>query len=173
MSAENNAAVARAWAQAAWVQHDLDAAAQYLAPDWVGHYAGIGDAHGVDGFKRIGGAYLRAFPDLTITVHDAFGDADRLVRRVTYAGTHQGVFLGLAPTGRQIQVEATVILRMTDGRIVEEWATENLLGLLQQLGAVPAFQDAALEPLPLNARRSELDQRRPEHDTTPGRTSHG
>jgi predicted ester cyclase len=144
MSAEDNAAVARAWAQAAWLQHDLNAAAQYLAPDWVGHYAGIGDAHGVDGFKRIAGAYLRAFPDLTITVHDAFGDADRLVRRVSFTGTHRGVFLGVSPTGRQIQVEATVILRMTGGRIVEEWATENLLGLLQQLGAVRTFQlDAA------------------------------
>jgi steroid delta-isomerase-like uncharacterized protein len=140
ISAEDNAAVARAWAQAAWVQHDLEAAAQYLAPDWVGHYAGIGDAHGVDGFKQIAQAYLRAFPDLTITVDDAFGDGEKLVRRVSYAGTHQGVFLGVPPTGRQIQVEATVVLHMKGGRIVEEWATENLLGLLQQLGAVPAFQ---------------------------------
>ena len=146
MSAEDNAALARAWAQAAWQQHDLDAAARYLAPDWVGHYAGIGDAQGVDDFKRIAGAYLRAFPDLAMAVHDALGDGDRVMRRVSFTGTHQGVFLGVLPTGRQIRVDGTVILRITDGKIAEEWVTENLLGLLQQLGAIPSFElDAAAD----------------------------
>jgi steroid delta-isomerase-like uncharacterized protein len=144
MSTEENAAVARAWAQAAWQQHDLDAAAEYLAPDWVGHYAGIGEVQGVDGFKRVAAAYLRAFPDLAIAVHDALGDGDRIVRRVSFTGTHQGPFLGVPATGRQIRVEGTVILRIVGGQIAEEWVTENLLGLLQQLGAVPKFDlDAA------------------------------
>jgi steroid delta-isomerase-like uncharacterized protein len=140
MPAEDNAAVARAWAQATWIQHDLEAAALYLASDWVGHYAGIGEARGLEGFKRIAGAYLRAFPDMRITVHDALADGDKVVRRVSFSGTHQGTFLGTAPTGRPIQVEGTVILRIADGKISEEWVTENLLGLLQQLGAVPSFE---------------------------------
>ena len=81
---------------------------------------------------------------MQITVHDALADGDKVVRRVTFSGTHQGTFLGIAPTGRPIEVEATVILRIEGGRIAEEWVTENLLGLLQQLGAVPSFQlDAA------------------------------
>ena len=144
MSAKGNAAVARTWAQAAWLEHDLEAAAQYLAPDWVGHHAGLGDAQGVDGFKRIAGAYLRAFPDLAITIHDAVADGEKVVRRVSFTGTQQGVFLGVPPTGRQIRVEGTVILRITGGKIAEEWVTENLLGLLQQLGAIPSFElDAA------------------------------
>ena len=73
MPFQDNAAVARAWAQAAWIQHDLEAAAAYLAPEWVGHYAGIGEAHGGEDFKRVAGAYLRAFPDLHISLHDAPG----------------------------------------------------------------------------------------------------
>jgi steroid delta-isomerase-like uncharacterized protein len=144
MAAEDNAAVARAWAQATWIQHDLEAAVRYLAPDWVGHYAGVGEARGLEGFKRIAGAYLRAFPDIHITVHDALADGDKVVRRVTFSGTHKGTFLGIAPTGRPIEVEGTVILRIECGRIAEEWVTENRLGLFQQLGAVPSFQlDAA------------------------------
>ena len=145
MAAEDNAAVARAWAQATWIQHDLEAAVRYLAPDWVGHYAGIGEARGLEGFKRIAGAYLRAFPDMRITVHDALADGDKVVRRVSFSGTHQGSFLGIAPTGRPIQVDGTVILRIAGGKIAEEWVTENLLGLLQQLGVVPSFQ---LDPAP-------------------------
>jgi hypothetical protein len=85
-------------------------------------------------------AHLRAFPDIGITVLDAFADGDKVVRRVSFTGSHRGAFLGIAPTGRQIQVEGTVILRITGGKIAEEWMTENLLGLLQQLGAVPNFE---------------------------------
>ena len=65
---------------------------------------------------------------------------------MSFTGTHQAVFLGVPPTGRQIRVEGTVILRITGGKIAEEWVTENLLGLLQQLGAIPSFElDAAAE----------------------------
>ena len=46
MAAEDNAAIVRGWAQAAYNQHDLEAAAQFLAPDWVGHWAGLGEEHG-------------------------------------------------------------------------------------------------------------------------------
>jgi hypothetical protein len=59
--------------EAAWIQHDLEAAAAYLAPEWVDHYAGICEAHGGEDFKRVAGAYLRAFPDLHISLHDAPG----------------------------------------------------------------------------------------------------
>lgn len=68
---EENAAIVRGWAQAAFNQHDLDAAAQFLAPDWVVHWAGLGEEHGEEGFRRLAGAYLRAFPDMQIGVDDA------------------------------------------------------------------------------------------------------
>jgi len=139
MSSDDNAAIARRWAEAAFIQHDLDAAARFVAPDWIGHWAGVGEEHGVEGFKRLAGAYLRAFPDLQITVHDVLTDGDKVVRRVSFTGTHQGPFLGIPPTGRAVRGEGIVILRIADGKIAEEWEMSNLLGLLQQLGAVPSF----------------------------------
>ena len=139
MTAMDHADIVRGWAQAAFNQHDLDAAAQFLAPDWVGHWAGLGTEHGVAGFKRLAGAYLRAFPDLQIRVEDALTDGDRVVRRVSWTGTHQGPFLGVAPTGRDVRGEGIVIMRIANGKIAEEWEMSNLLGLLQQLGAVPHF----------------------------------
>jgi steroid delta-isomerase-like uncharacterized protein len=139
MAAEDNAAIVRGWAQAAFNQHDLEAAAQFLAPDWVGYWAGLGQERGVEGFKRLAGAYLQAFPDMQIRVEDALADGDRVVRRVTWTGTHRGRFLGIAPTGRPVRGEGTVIMRIADGKIAEEWEMSNLLGLLQQLGAVPKF----------------------------------
>jgi predicted ester cyclase len=139
MPVEENEAVARAWARATFVQHDLDAGAAYLAPDWAGHWVGFGEGRGVEGFKRLAGAYLRAFPDLAIAVEDALSAGDKVVRRISFTATHQGPFLGIAPTGRRVRGQGTVILRIRDGRIAEEWEMSNLLGLLQQLGAVPSF----------------------------------
>jgi steroid delta-isomerase-like uncharacterized protein len=139
MTEQDNRAVARGWAQAAFVRHDLDAAMAFLTDDWVGHWAGMPDAHGHEGFKRLAGEYLTGFPDMEITVEDALEIGDRVVRRISFTGTHRGPFLGVPPTGRRVVGRATVILRIRDGKIAEEWEMSDLLGLLQQLGAVPAF----------------------------------
>jgi predicted ester cyclase len=53
----------------------------------------------VESFQRLAGAYIHAFPDMQITVEDALADRDRVVRRVSWTGTHQGPFLGLHPQG--------------------------------------------------------------------------
>jgi predicted ester cyclase len=67
-----------------------------------------------------------------------------VVRRVSWTSTHQGLFLGVVATGRRVRGDGIVIIRLADAEIVEEWEMSNLLGLLQQLGAVPHFSmDAA------------------------------
>jgi steroid delta-isomerase-like uncharacterized protein len=135
----DTAAVAREWASAAWNQHDLDAAAALLAPDWVGHFAGLGDVYGHDGFKRVAREFLQAFPDMHIFVDDAVADGDKVVRRVSWSATHTGTFLGVPPSGRCVNASEMVILRILHGKIAELWDVADLLGLLQQLGAVPVF----------------------------------
>jgi steroid delta-isomerase-like uncharacterized protein len=143
MSMQDNVAIARGWAQAAFHRHDLEAAAEFLAPDWIGHWVGMPEGHGVAGFRRLAGEYLSAFPDMEITVEDALDACDKVVRRVSWTATHRGTFLGVPPTGRRVQGRGIVLLRMSDGKIAEEWEMSNLLGLLQQLGAVPAFPPSA------------------------------
>jgi steroid delta-isomerase-like uncharacterized protein len=146
MADDDNAAVARRWAQAAFDQHDLAAAAAFLAPDWVGHWGGMPEGRGADGFRRLASAYLAAFPDMRIAVEDALADGDKLVRRVSWTATHLGPFLGVPATGRRVRGQGIVILRIADGKIAEEWEMSDLLGLLQQLGAVPAFPVDATAP---------------------------
>jgi steroid delta-isomerase-like uncharacterized protein len=163
MAGGDHGELVRAWAQATFNQHDLDAAARFLAPDWVGHWAGLAEEHGTEGFKRLAGAYVRAFPDMQITVEDALADGDRVVRRVSWTGTHQGLFLGIAPTGRRVRGEGTVILRIADGTIAEEWECSNLLGLLQQLGAVPSFSLDSASAEPTGAGEAFASRRPPAH----------
>ena len=72
----------------------------------------------------------------------------KVVRRVSFSGTHQGRFLGIAPTGRPIQVEGTVILRIVDGKISEEWVTENPTWFIDLCNTVCAAV-APADPFPL------------------------
>jgi predicted ester cyclase len=62
-------------------------------------------------------------------------EADRVVTRLTFEGTHRGPFRGIEPTGRRVRFGAIRIYRLSDGKVVETWAHQDALGLLQQLRA--------------------------------------
>ncbi len=87
-----------------------------------------------EGIKRLFAMLRMAFPDLHISIEDQLAEGDKVVARVTLRGTHQGDFLGIAPTHRQIAYEAIDISRFADGRMVEHWGIPDYLTLLQQLG---------------------------------------
>ncbi len=63
---------------------------------------------------------------------------DRVVVRWIGRGDHVGELMGVPPTGATIAVEAITLLRCANGKIAEEWTVWDALGLLQQVGAVPA-----------------------------------
>ena len=77
--------------------------------------------------------YLTAFPDARFTVEDELAEGDRVVSRSTLRGTHQGEFMGIPPTGKPVTVTG-----MSIDRIVEGWLNFDGLGMLQQLGVIPA-----------------------------------
>lgn len=93
---------------------------------------------GSEGLKRASEAFRIGFPDRRVVVEDAFSEGDKVAVRVRQQGTHQGVFQGLNATGKQVNVTAIAIFRVVNGKIAEEWLSSDRLGLLQQLGAIPA-----------------------------------
>jgi steroid delta-isomerase-like uncharacterized protein len=78
-----------------------------------------------------------AFPDFHAEIHWQAAEGDLVTTYKTYHGTHQGDFLGLAPTGRKIHFETVDAMRVRDGKITEHWGVANLFSLMQQLGADP------------------------------------
>jgi predicted ester cyclase len=74
-----------------------------------------------------------AFPDLHINLEDLVAEADRVVVRLTFEGHHRGRFRGIEPTGRAVRFGAIRIYRLADGKVVEMWAEQDALGLVQQL----------------------------------------
>jgi predicted ester cyclase len=83
------------------------------------------------------GLYLGAFPDGQATVEDLLADGDKVVARVSFRGTHQGGFRGIAPSGKQVTVIGIHIFRIANGKVVEHWGLMDRLAALQQLGVVP------------------------------------
>jgi uncharacterized protein YhfF len=74
-----------------------------------------------------------AFPDLHTDIEDLIAERDRVVARLSFRGTHQGEFRGIAPTGRAVRFTAIRIYRIADCKIVESWASQDAPGLLNQM----------------------------------------
>ena len=78
-----------------------------------------------------------AFPDHHLTILDQIAEGDKVVTRVTFHGTHQGPFNGIAATGKQVEWSGIAMDRIADGKVVEMWHVQNTAGLMQQIGAPP------------------------------------
>ncbi len=133
----SNVAAVRA-AVDAWNAHDLDRYLPAYQPDVKLH----GFPEGVEDAATLGAffsGFWQAVPDASIEVGDVFEAGDRVAARLTITGTHEGELLGVPATGRPITLEVLTILRFDDdGRIAERWNVSDYLGLLQQVGAIPA-----------------------------------
>jgi steroid delta-isomerase-like uncharacterized protein len=92
------------------------------------------DKPGVRAFYE---ALVAAFPDSRLELHEIIGTDERLACRYTLTGRHEGDFMGVPPTGRQIALPGITILHFREGACVERWAYADTLGLLVQLGAIP------------------------------------
>ena len=75
----------------------------------------------IETFRQFAADTHATFPNMRITVEDMIAEGDRVAARVTMRGTHRGEFLGMAPTGKRVQVRAMDIFRIADGKIVEHW----------------------------------------------------
>ena len=87
---------------------------------------------------QVGKMFWGAFSDSHYTIEDQVGEGDKVATRMTWRATHTGDFQGLPPTGKQIAVSGITITRIKDGKIVEHWPSIDQLGMMQQLGVIPA-----------------------------------
>jgi steroid delta-isomerase-like uncharacterized protein len=137
MSTEENKVLALRFVEEVINQGKMATIDELIAADAVDHSLPPGIPPAREGVKLFLGMIRAAFPDIHETVEDTLAEGDRVVTRSTWRGTHQGAFLGIAPTGKQVSVTAIDISRVAAGKFVEHWQTADNLGLLQQLGVIP------------------------------------
>ena len=140
MSTEDNKALVRRFFQEFWNQKNLAIADELLAANFVDHTPGSppGLPPGPEGFKQFASVYFTAFPDLRLTIEEMVAEGDEVVTRWTSHATHSGNFIGIPPTGKSTSITGITINRIVEGKAVETWTNFDMLGLLQQLGVVPA-----------------------------------
>jgi steroid delta-isomerase-like uncharacterized protein len=134
MSKENEALVRR-YVEEVYDQRKLEVVDEIFAPEFTLHDPDLpGGAHGPEGIKRIVETFVGGFPDLQVILEDEFSTGDKVVTRWTSRGTHRGELMGIAPTGKRIDVTAVGIWRVANGKIAEAWLVYDAFGMLQQLG---------------------------------------
>ena len=119
-------------------QKDLHAFEAYFSQNLKDHALPPGVPEGFEGRKLFYLAMLAAFPDMQVKIEDVFGEDDKLVLRWSARGTHNGDMMGIPPTGKQISVGGIAIDRFENGQSVEHWEVFDQVGLMQQLGVIPA-----------------------------------
>jgi steroid delta-isomerase-like uncharacterized protein len=137
---EANKTLVRRWFDEVWNQGREETIDELFAASGVGY--GLGDTEtpiqGPAGVKPFVRNLRGALPDIHMTIEDIMAEGDRVTVRITAEGTHKGSNLGVAPTGRRVRIEGIVIVRIANGQIVEGWNSWDQLGLLRQMGALPA-----------------------------------
>ena len=139
MAVEENKALVRRFLEQVWNEQNLAVIEETLAADYFNHDPSPGEhRRGPSAYRQVATGYLAAFPDLHTTIEQVVAEGDDVVIRGTDRATHSGEFMGIAPTGRSVTVSWIGIYRVAGGKIVEEWISSDNLGLLRQLGAMPA-----------------------------------
>ncbi|ALN71889.1 ester cyclase [Aureimonas sp. AU20] len=112
----------------AWWQTHID-------PAFRRHDPGLPfEVRGPDGVKQLADALHPGIPDMELPIEDVIAEGEKVLVRLRVKGTHGGELMGLAATGRPIDIGVLDLFEFKDGKLVEHWALLDNLGLLKQLG---------------------------------------
>ncbi len=140
MSVEENEAVVRRYFDDFWDHRNVALAPEIFADDFVFYAPIVPDGiHGFEAYRQsVVAPLLAAFPDLQFVPGEAICQGDRVAMQFTMSGTHQGSFEGIPPTGKRFTVPGMVMARVAAGKIEELRGVFDGVGMMQQLGVLPA-----------------------------------
>ena len=139
MSVEENRALIQRFVEEVFNRGNLDVVDDIYAPDYVGHTAGSPEQTlGPEGVKEFVELYRSAFPDLHTTIEDIVAEGEKVAYRWTAVGTHRGELLGFAPSNNRVELTGITIERIEGSKIVETYNNFDQLGMMRQIGAIPA-----------------------------------
>ena len=133
MSTEDNKAIVRRFFEEVWNQRNENVIDEVFASTVLFN----GQSITRDAVKQALAGRRTSFPDISVTVDDQVAEGDKVSTRRTWRATHRGPYRGVAPTGKLVTWTQISVVRLSRGRIVEDWAVADELTLLQQLGALP------------------------------------
>ena len=142
MSVSNKNVVRRLFEEV-WNKGNLQVTDELFTPNYTHHDASTPDVgRGPESEQKRATLYRTAFPDIRFTIDDMIAEGETVMARWSCRATHKGDLSGIAPTGKQININGVSIARFTNGKMAEGWVNWDALGLMQQLGVVPDLHKA-------------------------------
>ena len=139
MSTEQNKAVVRRMVEEIFNRGNMSLVDEFLAPDFIEREElPPGIPPGREAVKQLTMMLRSAFPDFKATIDDMIAEGDKVVIRQTWSGTQKGEWMGVPPTGKRVSIGVIDIIRIAGGKFVEHWGQMDSMGMMQQLGAIPA-----------------------------------
>jgi predicted ester cyclase len=132
---EANKQLVRDFTAQVFSAHQPHLAAKFMTPDVVWHGGALGTITGVDGLIGLLNSLLGSLPDLYAAEQDILADGDLVSVRYVVTATVRDALLGVPANGTQLRWDAVDIYRVTDGKIVEEWAQDDIASIMAQVGA--------------------------------------
>jgi steroid delta-isomerase-like uncharacterized protein len=132
---EANKKLAREYIEQVFNQHKPEKAADYVTSDVVWHGGSLGEITGTEGLVGLLQSFIGALPDLIAAEQDIVAENDLVVVRLIVSATVKGSLLGVPADGKPVSWGAVDIYRITDGKISEEWAADDIASIMIELGA--------------------------------------
>ena len=135
-----NKAIVRRFVEEFQDQHRVEVVDELVSRDFVNRSGTVRDIPGMEratdfeGMKEIDRMYRKSFPEQRVTIRDMAAEGDKVWTYKSFSAVHSGEFMGIAPTGKTITIDAIDIMRVANGKIVEHWAVQDVWGLMRQLG---------------------------------------
>jgi predicted ester cyclase len=121
---QENKELVRRYNEEVWNGHNIEKMAEFVSEDML--------EESIEHVRQ----FLTAFPDAHLTIKDLIGEGDKVAARLSATATNTGPFAGQPATGKKVQIHSIRIYRIADNKIVETWAMQDRLGLMEQLGLV-------------------------------------
>jgi steroid delta-isomerase-like uncharacterized protein len=142
MSTNENKAVVRQFFEELLSTDNFALADELLSPGFRFYFAGSPDPMGLESYKEFLAARRAAFPDRRFVVEDMIAEGDKVSARFTMRGTHNGDLPGIVPSGKEVTMTGIDMIRLEEGKMVEDRVEVDQLGMMQQLGVIAAPQQA-------------------------------
>ena len=130
MSTLENKELIRRYNEEIWNGHNLEKAREFIGDDLL--------EEAIEHIRQ----FLAAFPDAHVSIKDMIAEEDKVVARLVVTATNTGPFAGQPPTGKKVEIHSIRIYRIADNKLVDTWAMQDRLGLMEQLGFVSSADGA-------------------------------
>jgi len=139
---EENKALLRRFYDEFFNGGNLDVANEIIAPDcplyFALYFGSTFMGTGPEAFKQTRTMMHAGFPDLHWTIEEMVAEGEKVAERLSARGTHEGEFMGVAPTGKRVEFQGQAIFHISKGKVLECRVMPDMLSLMQQIGAVLA-----------------------------------